>query len=207
MGIREQFAAELRNSVSERLAERQAEHAAYPGKALLWAAVGPVWTASVARLAGFPTGGRDIATLLDEIAAGGFTARVAASPQLQRDATTGKPILTAGEDLYAAGEQAVREIIETTTDVSQREQNVRSCIANICQGLRGAQQQGNELPGRIVKWLELAGHLRHCAVHQGLSCSRAWTNAWRKATRQARWRGWRRHSRWKRRSPETSHWP
>ena len=71
----------------------------------MWAAVGPVWTASLARLAGFPTGGKDDGELLEEIAAKGFTAKQAAVPELQRD-ESGKTKLTTGEDLYSAGEQS-----------------------------------------------------------------------------------------------------
>src|SRR5512133_1183817 len=124
MGIRELFAAEQKELQADRHAEQLAELSAFPTDALLWTAVGPAWTATLARAAGFPTGGKDAGELLDEIATGGFTAKVAATAELQRDAT-GKAKLATGEDLYSAGGQAVREILETTADIAERDQKVR----------------------------------------------------------------------------------
>src|SRR3954453_21207342 len=155
MGLGELLAAKQKELLEARLAQRLKEQNAFPGNALLWSAVGPAWTPSLARLAGFPTGGKDAAELLDEIAAGGFTAKVAGTPELQRD-ETGKAKLTTGENLYTMGEQAVRGILETTPNVIERDARVRACVEKICKGLRSAQQQGTPLPDRVVKWVELA---------------------------------------------------
>jgi hypothetical protein len=158
MGISELLAAKQKELLEARFVERAKVQSAFPGNSLLWAALGPVWTATLARLAGFPTGGQDVAELLDEIAARGFTAKVTAAPELRND-EHGTPKLTTGEDLYAAGEQSVREIVESTPDVGERAKKIRECITKICEGLRGAQRHGSVLPGRIVNWLELAEQL------------------------------------------------
>ena len=129
MGIGELLAAKQKELLDARFVERLNVQSAFPGNALLWAALGPVWTATLARLAGFPTGGKDVAELLEEIAARGFTAKVAAPPELLID-EKGKPKLSTGEDLYAAGEQSVREIVESTPDVVERATKIRGCSSS-----------------------------------------------------------------------------
>ena len=147
--------AKEQNIKAARLARRAKQRQSFPDKALLWAALGPGWTATLAGEAGFPVGTSDASSVLERMADDGFVSKHTLAPVLTTD-DSGLPTVTTPEDLYAAGEQAIREVIENSTSPTDREQQVNQCIANIAQGLRRVEAGGNALPDRIVKWLELA---------------------------------------------------
>lgn len=156
MEIDSRIAEKQRELFAAQTAQRAAERDAFPPNALLWVALGPGWTASIASNAGFPSGNTSAGLVLEQTAELGLTSRFSPAPALQVDDKTGDVKILKLEEIYSSGEQAIREIIEHTTEPSQREEKLKQCIRNIAAGLRSAQARYAVLPDPILKWLELA---------------------------------------------------
>src|SRR5688572_13469666 len=100
MELSELLETKQRELLAGRNAQRITDRSSFSNAALLWIALGPGWTPSLARNAGFPSGGSDAGQVLEEIASKGFALKSAAAPQLNVDFATGKASLAAPESLY-----------------------------------------------------------------------------------------------------------
>jgi hypothetical protein len=140
-----------------RVEKRRSEQKNLPNPALLWMALGPGWTASLAQLAGFPSDNIALPDLFERIVATGLAKKTIPTPTLNCDGPENISVSTP-EPVYTCGSEAIQSIYGIATDATTRTTQLNGCLRDIVGGFRKAQSNNAQIPPPILKWIELAGH-------------------------------------------------